>query len=124
MTRKFLRQDMMRHLRLGKKRKKNQKWRRPKGRDSKMRLKMKGYPVSPSVGYKVPQKDAGKIRGMNPVLVHNVEQLTRILKGNAGMIGSRVGAKKKLEIMKKAEEMNIPLLNVKKIKGAQKNEPL
>ena len=41
MKKKFLRRDSVRFSKIGKNRKKIQKWRKPKGRDSKMRLKRK-----------------------------------------------------------------------------------
>ncbi|MBS3066141.1 50S ribosomal protein L32e [Candidatus Pacearchaeota archaeon] len=113
MTKKFIRQDFMRHLKLGKKRKKLQKWRRPRGRQSKMRLNMKGYPAHPSVGYKSPRKEAGKIQGYNPVLITNLNELKNMGKNSAVIISRRVGAKKKIEIIKKASEMNLKILNIK-----------
>ena len=56
----FIRQDYMRHIKIGSGRKKLLKWRRPKGRHSKMRKQRKGYPAIPTVGYKAPKKEYGK----------------------------------------------------------------
>lgn len=113
MTKRFIRQDFMRHLRLGKKRKKLQKWRRPRGRDSKMRLNMKGYPAHPSVGFKAPRKQAGKIQGYTPFLITNLNELKNIGKNSAIIISRKVGARKKMDLIKKASEMNIKILNLK-----------
>ena len=63
MVRQFLRSDSVRHSRLGKGRRKLLKWRRPRGRHSKIRRHRFSYPVMPAVGYGVPRKDSGKIKG-------------------------------------------------------------
>jgi len=46
---RFLRRLTNRYLKLGKKRKKKQKWRKPKGRHNKMREKERGYPAVVSI---------------------------------------------------------------------------
>ncbi|MBI5804208.1 50S ribosomal protein L32e [Candidatus Pacearchaeota archaeon] len=117
MKRRFLRQDTSRHSKLGKKRKKLLKWIKPKGRDSKMRLKRKSYPSPPSVGYKSPRKISGKIKGMTPVLIHNKLDLEKIGKKEIAIL-AKIGAKKKLEIISEAEKKKIEILNV----GTNKNE--
>lgn len=122
MTKKFLRQDFMMHIKIGKHRKKIQKWRRPKGRDSKMRLKMKGYPASPGVGYKALKKDKGKIKGFKSVIVHNVSGLAKLDNNSIIIIAKKVGARNKINIIKKAEEMKLPILNVKRIKQGGKGD--
>jgi large subunit ribosomal protein L32e len=78
MPKKFIRQDSNRYSKIGKKRKALQKWRKPKGRDSKMRLHRFSYPVSPSVGYKKSRKDSGKINGLLPVRVSNSQELEKL----------------------------------------------
>ena len=110
---KFLRQETRRHLRIGKRRKKSQTWRRPKGRHSKMRKKRKSYPVSPGVGYKSPKNEAGKIFGLTPVLISNIKELGKLNKNSAVIIARKVGARKKIDIIKKADEMKLKILNVK-----------
>ena len=110
MKKKFLRSDWMRHSRLGKNRKKLQKWRRPRGMHSKIRKKRFGYPSFPSVGYMTPKEHAHKVDGAKTVLVHNLNELMKADK-KSSIIIARVGAKKKLEIMKKADEMSIKVIN-------------
>ncbi|MBU0467256.1 MAG: eL32 family ribosomal protein [Nanoarchaeota archaeon] len=112
---KFIRQESKRYSKIGKNRKKLQKWRKPKGRDSKMRLKRKSYSASVSVGYKKPRKTSGKIQDLQPVLVHNLKELSEMGKNFIAII-ARVGAKKKLEIIKHAKEKKIKILNVKEVK--------
>ncbi len=103
----FRRQEWFRYKRLG------DAWRRPKGKHSKMR-EHKGYrpPVVDS-GYRGPKK----VRGLHPsgfreVLVYNPKELEGINpEREAIRIASRVGVRKRMEIEKKAKEMNIRVLN-------------
>lgn len=111
----FVRQQTIKQSRLGKNRKSLHKWRRPKGRDSKMRLKRKSYPASPTVGHKSPRKESGKIDGKTVVLVHNQKDLERVDKNSVAIL-AKIGAKKKLELIKYASEKKITLLNVKEAK--------
>ncbi len=119
MTRKFLRQDLKRHSKLGKGRKKMHKWRKPKGRHSKMREKRFGYPLSPSIGFKKPRKEIGKVDGKIPVLVHNVYDLSKVGKNNS-VILAKIGAKKKIEVIKLAQEKGIKILNLGEKNNATK----
>ena len=119
MKKKFLRQDTNRFSKLGKKRKKLQKWRKPKGRDSKMRQKMKSYNKVVSIGYKSDKNKTGRISEKLPLLIYNVRGLEKVGKNNVIIIG-KVGAKKKIEILKKADEMKLNILNLEKLKNAIK----
>jgi len=108
---KFLQRDWTRFSRLGRRKKSKQKWRRPTGRDNKMREKRRGYPVVVSIGYRKKAIDRNKVDGKEIVMIFNVSDLTKVGKNNVAHIG-KVGAKKKSEIAKKAIEMKINLLNV------------
>jgi large subunit ribosomal protein L32e len=108
---KFLRVDTCRFSRLGKNRRKLQKWRRARGKSNKLRLGRAGYPVVPKVGFKTSKKEAGLVQGLIPKLVHNLRELESLGK-NEGAILARIGAKKKLELIKKADEMKIKILNL------------
>lgn len=77
-----------------------------------MRKKRKSYPASPSVGYKSSRKESGKIENLIPVLVYNIQDLQKLQKSNSAIIASRVGAKKKIDLIKKASEMKIKILNL------------
>ena len=107
---RFLRSDTVRHSRLGKNRPKLQKWRRPRGRHSKIRRKRFGYPCAPSMGYASPRAEAGKIAGLVPCLVHNIRELEALTKENIAII-ARIGAKKKIELLKRAQERSIKIAN-------------
>lgn len=109
---RFLRSDTMRHLRLGKKRRKLQKWRRPRGRHSKIRRKRFSYPVKVSIGYKSSKSTAGMLSSRIPVLVHSLRELETLTPRHVAVI-ARVGAKKKLGLIKRAQERKIALANVR-----------
>ena len=104
---KFARQEAWRLKRLG------EAWRRPKGLDNKMRRRIKGYPPMVDVGYRTPKEARGlHPSGFEEVLVHNVKELEKIDPAKqAARIAHTVGARKKSEIMKKAEELKITVLN-------------
>ncbi len=104
---KFQRQESWRYKRV------KESWRRPKGIDSKMRKKVKGWPTSVDVGYRGPKL----ARGLHPsayreVLVYNVDDLIGIDPGTEAIrIAHAVGAKKRAEILNRAREMGIHVLN-------------
>ncbi len=103
---KFLRRTWNRYRKLGRGRKKKQVWRKPKGRDNKMREKRKGYPRIVSVGYKKTKSERKNIR-----IVKNSEDLEKIKKNEILVMGN-VGKKKRIEIAKKAKKMKIPIQNL------------
>jgi ribosomal protein L32E len=113
MQRKFLRSDTNRFSRLGKGRRKLQKWRRARGKSNKMRLNRAGYSSVPKVGFRTPKKEAHKVQGMIPKLVHNLSELEALGKNQAAIL-ARVGALKKLELIKKADELKIKIVNMGK----------
>ena len=86
-------------------------WRRPKGSFNKKRLEKKGK--LPKIGYG--SKKSEKFlhpSGKMEVLVENVKNLENIdNKKECIRIRSSVGKKKRAEIIKKAEEMKIKILN-------------
>ena len=107
---KFLRRTWCRFAKLGKGRKKKQVWRRPTGRDNKMREKRGGYPAVVSVGYCSDKESYGKIKEKTPVMVYNIKDLEKVGKENIALIAN-VGKKKRAEIETKAKEMNIEISN-------------
>ncbi|MFH1311239.1 MAG: eL32 family ribosomal protein [Nanoarchaeota archaeon] len=115
MTR-FLRRIWSRYPKLGKGRKKKQKWRKPKGRDNKMREKRRGYPVVVSVGYKKKSNERKKIK-----IISNLNDLNNLQKNEIVVVG-KIGKKKKIEVLKKALEMKISIQNVNVEKFLKKLE--
>ena len=111
---KFLRRISNRYSKLGKRRKKKQVWRRPTGRDNKMRERRRGYPVRVSIGYK-------KGEEVKKIVIQNPKELEKIDKKAVILVGN-VGKKKKIEIVKKAKEMKIKLSNLNTNKFLEKNK--
>ena len=110
---KFVRQGTHRHSKLGKKRKKLQIWRMPKGMHSKIRQSRKGHAALPRVGYKSPRSESGKIGRKDVVLIRNMGDLSHFPKDSVAIL-ARVGAKKKLEMIKAAIEMKVRIVNLAK----------
>jgi len=105
---KFRRQEWHRHKRLG------TSWRRPKGLHSSMRKQLKGRPAIVKIGYRSP----APVRGLHPsgledVLVHNVKELEKLNPETQGArIASTVSKRKRIEIVKRANELGIRILNM------------
>jgi len=112
---KFLRRISNRYSKLGKRRKKKQVWRRPTGRDNKMRERRRGYPVRVSVGYKKADKEKA-------IIIQNPKELEKIDKKSVIVVGN-VGKKKKIEIAEKAKDLKIKLSNLNINKFLEKNKP-
>ena len=104
---RFVRQESWRYDRL------SENWRKPKGKDNKMRLQVSGVPRLVKVGYRSP-KDA---RGLHPSgytdnLVHNINDLLSLNpKNDAVRIGHNVGKLKRGIILTKSIELGFKVLN-------------
>lgn len=107
---KFLRTDWHKKIRLGRGVKKNQKWHGAKGRQNKLRLNRKGRMQRPKVGWGATVEVKGFVGGMETVRVENVAEIEAVGKGQ-GIIIAKVGAKKRIDMIAKAEEMKITVLN-------------
>ena len=121
---KFLRRTWRRYSKLGKGRKKKQIWRRPTGRDNKMRERRRGYPARVSVGYISSKELKNKIDGKTPVKIMNVQDLEKVGKNEIVIIG-KVGKKKRIEITKIIKDKKIQTKNLnetKFLKLTKKNE--
>ena len=113
---RFLQRGTGMHLTIGKRRKKKRTWRKPKGRDNKMRQNRKGrFPIV-SIGYK---KKAEK---RNIKMVHNLNDLEKSGKGDIIILG-KIGGKKKAEILKKAMEKKIEIQGINARRFLKKNGP-
>lgn len=112
MTEKFLRRQTKKLNRFS--RKKKQKWRKPRGRDNKMREKKKGKPKVVSIGYK--RKD----RKEYP-LVKNINDLKGLDKNAKARMG-RMGNKKRVELIKLAKEKKVVFVNFNENKFLKKSK--
>ena len=89
-------------------------WRKPRGLHSGMRKQLKHRPAIVKTGYRSPSL----VRGLHPsgledVLIRNVKELEMLdPKTQGARIASTVGKRKKIEIIKRSEELGIRLLNI------------
>ncbi|MDI6819366.1 MAG: 50S ribosomal protein L32e [Candidatus Hodarchaeaceae archaeon] len=104
---KFRRQEWFRFKKLG------EKWRRPRGRDSKMRLGRKGKPAVASVGYRLPRSTRGlHPSGLTEVIINNPKDVERVSPSKQAIrIASGVGRHKRERILARAKELGIRVLN-------------
>ncbi|MGD8505466.1 MAG: 50S ribosomal protein L32e [Candidatus Bathyarchaeota archaeon] len=108
---KFRRQESWRYKRV------SEVWRKPKGIDSKMRRKKKGWPKSVEVGYRSPKA----ARGLHPsgfaeVLIHTVDDVDTVSpETQAIRIAHAVGARKRIEITARARELGVHVLNPREV---------
>src|ERR1041385_7777052 len=108
---KFIRQESWRYDRLA------ENWRKPKGKDNKMRKQKSGMPAIVKVGYRGPKL----ARGLHPSgytdnVIHNVAELQSLdPKKQAARIGHTVGKRKRIEMIARASELGIKVLNAGKL---------
>jgi len=108
---KFLRRTWNRFSKLGKGRKKKQKWRNPTGRHNKMRAKERDYPRTVSIGYRTDRNDRERFNRKKMILVYNMKDLESVGKDEIALLG-KIGNKKKIEVLKKAKEMKIHIYGI------------
>ncbi len=101
---KFLRQDYHTYKRL------KLKWRRPKGRQGKLRVNKGGSGVRPRIGF-------GK-KSKALYVVRNISELKKSM--GAVLLASQLGSRKVAEIAKKSQELGIMILNKKKLKRSER----
>jgi len=108
----FVRQESWRYVRL------KENWRRPRGLDNKMRLKVKGWPPTVNAGYRGPKIARGlHPSGFREILVYNVQELKAVNpKTHAVRIAHTVSKRKRMEILTEAKRKGITILNVREIK--------
>jgi large subunit ribosomal protein L32e len=107
----FIRQESWRYDRLA------VNWRKPKGKDNKMRKQKAGVPAIVKVGYRGPKA----ARGLHPSgytdnVVHNVAEIAKLdPKKDAARLAHTVGKKKRIEMIAKATQLGIKILNAGKL---------
>jgi large subunit ribosomal protein L32e len=116
---KFVRQESWRYDRLA------ENWRKPKGKDNKMRRQVSGVPPLVKVGYRGPKIS----RGLHPSgyldkLVYNIHDLEKLNpKNEAGRVSRTVGKLKRKEIISRSLELDIKILNPGKPHSRIKKSP-
>jgi len=98
-----------------KKKRLDNKWRRPRGSDSKMRVSRRGYRRSVEIGWRSPREIRGvHPSGLRPRLVSSVSELKGIdQKTEAALLSASVGTRKRILIVSEAIKRGITILNVK-----------
>lgn len=115
---KFVRQESWRYDRLA------ENWRKPKGKDNKMRKQKSGVPRLVKIGYRGPRV----ARGLHPSgytdnLVYNTTDLAKLdSKSDAVRIAHTVGRRKRLAILANASQLGLKILNPGKLKISDKAE--
>jgi len=107
-TPKFLREEWFRYKRIPK------NWRKPDGITSKMRKNLSYRPSKVRVGFRGPKKTRGlHSSGFEDITIFNIKDLENLNpKTQAARIGGSVGTKKRMDIEKKAKELDIRILNL------------
>jgi large subunit ribosomal protein L32e len=104
----FKRQEQFKHRKLG------EKWRRPRGKQSKLRRGEKARGKKPGMGFSSPKAVRGLDKsGLREVRVFSPKDVDKLNhKEEIGVIGSSVGKKKRADILKKAEEKKVRITNI------------
>lgn len=113
MSKKFKSQDHFRYKKLGK------RWRKPVGLQSKLRIGKGGSGRSPAIGRGTAASVKYKMRGVDYLIVNNVNNL-ETAGGRAVLIAGGVGGKKTFEIASAAQNMGLRVLNMNKVKRAKR----
>ncbi|MEA3430985.1 MAG: eL32 family ribosomal protein [Nanoarchaeota archaeon] len=104
----FIRQDAHKKVKLG------QKWRKARGSDNKVRIGFKSYRKKVNIGYGSPREvkdlDAS---GLMPVVICNKGDLSKVQEKNGIVFSSNLGMKKRIDLVKKALELKLNVLNIK-----------
>ena len=110
----FLAQDWYKRKRI------RPRWRRPRGLHSKMRLQKRGKPAVVSSGWRSPRAVRGLNRqGLREVIIHTEKDLSLLGEGMIGVFHRQVSLKKRLELIRLAEEKGL-LLDAKQVATARK----
>jgi large subunit ribosomal protein L32e len=108
----FVRPESWRYVRL------HPEWRKPKGMDNKVRKSIKGWPRRVKVGYRGPHEVRGyHSSGHTEVLVYNIHDLLKVVpEKDVVRMGRTVGGRKRVEIMKRASELGLRVLNPQRLR--------
>ena len=101
----FRRHDSHKRLKL------SANWRKPRGRQSKVRLHKRGYQRGPDAGFGSPKAVFGKVKGLVPVRVSTTAELESLdAKTHGVIIASTVGGRKRETIVVAAKAKNLTIL--------------
>jgi len=110
-TAKVLRHHAERYIRLGR----QEKWRKPKGIDNRVRRRFSGTIRQPKIGYGSDKKTKHlRPNGFKTFVVHNPADLQVLMMHNrtvAAEIAHNVSSQKRIKILKRAVQLNIKVTN-------------
>mmetsp|Transcript_44105 Transcript_44105/g.116608 ORF Transcript_44105/g.116608 Transcript_44105/m.116608 type:complete len:134 (+) Transcript_44105:90-491(+) len=93
----------------------NQSWRKPRGIDGRVRRRFKGSTMMPSIGYGSNKKTRFRMKnGFYKFLVQSPADLEMLLMHNekyAVEIAHNIGAKKRKEIVERADQLRLYVTN-------------
>merc|ERR1719230_604348 len=102
------------------------KWRKPRGIDCRFRRRFKGTGLMPSIGYGTAKKTRHQLPdGFLKFTVRNISELEVLMMSNrkyAAEIAHNVSAKKRKEIVERAMQLNIKVLNADARVRSEENE--
>lgn len=111
------------YSKLGLRRRKKQKYRRPAGGDNKIRLNRAGRVRKVKIGFRNDNSQRGLIQGKKSVMIYNVSDLKKISKDSIGIIG-KIGSKNKKIIAEQIikNKINIYKFDAKKFLNELENK--
>ena len=100
-------------------------WRRPHGIDNPMRRRFRGQRSCPKIGFGSDRRTRHLLKsGFKKFLITNLKDLEILLTNNrtfAGEIAHNISARKRVQIIKRAVELNVRLTNARgKVKTEEK----
>mmetsp|Transcript_5535 Transcript_5535/g.8596 ORF Transcript_5535/g.8596 Transcript_5535/m.8596 type:complete len:134 (+) Transcript_5535:55-456(+) len=106
---KFFRQDSDRRITV------KPSWRKPKGIDSPVRRRFKGYPLMPSIGYGSNKKTRHLLpNGLKKFIVYNVKDVELLLMHNRSFVAEiahNVSVRKRTQIIERAGQLSVTVTN-------------
>ena len=96
-------------------RKLSSNWRKQKGLHNKVRLKKKGHPSFPSIGYGSPKEIRNLFDSKYKYKLINSEKDLENLNEKYVILSSKLGLKKKLIFLNKLKSLDIKILNMKDV---------
>ena len=93
----------------------NSNWRRARGIHNKVRLKRKGHPKAPSIGYRNINKIRGFYKSQFDYKIIDSEKDLENLDKNYVILSSKLGLKKRLQLINKIKSLNLEILNIKDV---------
>lgn len=88
-------------------------WRKARGTDNKQRVKLKGYAVKPSQGFRSPADVRGLHKsGLIQVIVSNIKQLDSLTNNHGIILSARLGDKKRKSLISECQKRKLTIINL------------